>query len=77
MTPLQYCLSYLPLDFLYFYSSAFCFLSVSYSDHCEILISREISARLLTSAYLKEVPRVKSLSVKEVACYCLKYKIVI
>lgn len=53
---------YLPSGFFNFHSNAFCFLSVSLIDHCEIHISKDISARLLTSPYLNEVPRVKSLS---------------
>lgn len=50
------------LGFYCFYSNAFCFLSVSLIDHCEIHISKDTSARLLTSRYLNEVSRVKSLS---------------
>lgn len=53
---------YLPLGFFYFYSNAFCFLSVSLIDQCEIRIRKDFSARLLTSPYLNEVPRGKSLS---------------
>lgn len=52
----------LSLGCFYFYSNAFCFLPVSLIDHCEMHISKDISARLLTLPYLNEVPRVKSLS---------------
>ena len=60
-TPTGLCATFAQ-GFFYFYSKAFCFLSVSLIDHCEIYISKGISARLLTPPYLNEVPRVKSLS---------------